>query len=138
MAEPQTLSTARPDMDIHADVNNIIVHYPPLAADQHQIHIVVTNGMVTAAGHVKSQPNRRYLLDAIPRVNGVVGVNSAALYDEDTLRREAGQVLPAGVQVNMRYGTAILTGDLPEGATAEDMFALLTNIPGIEKIVTQF
>jgi len=38
----------------------------------------------------------------------------------------------------MRYGTVILTGGFPEETTPEDSFALLTKIPGVEKVVTQF
>lgn len=138
MTEPQTLSTVRPDVDILADVNNLILHYPPLAADHHQIRVHVTDGVVYVAGHVKSQPSRRYLLDAIPKLPGVKGVNDAALHDEDTLRREIGKLIPAGVQVNLRYGAVILTGTLPEGMTADDLFALVVNVPGVEKIVSKF
>jgi len=137
MSEPQTVSTPRPDIDIRQDVYNLIQHYPPLAADQHQIHVLVTDGVVTVAGHVKSQPSRRYLLDAIPKVAGVKTVNGAALYDEDALRREIGKVTPTGVQVNVRYGSVILTGTLPPDMT-EDLFAQLTAIPGVEKVVTKF
>jgi osmotically-inducible protein OsmY len=137
MTEPQMLSTARPDVDIHADVNDVILRYPPLAADHHQIRVLVTDGVVSVAGHVKSQPSRRYLLDAIPKLPGVKIVNGAGLHDEDTLRREIGKLVPPGVQVNVRYGTVILTGSVPEGTTADDLFALLTNIPGVEKIITK-
>ncbi len=138
MADPQALSTTRPDMDIHQDVHNLILHYPPLAADLHQIHIVVSDGVVNVSGHVKSQPSRRTLLDLIPTIEGVKGVNGDSLYDEDTLRREVGRVIPIGIQVTMRYGTVILTGGFPEETTPEDSFALLTKIPGVEKVVTQF
>ena len=137
MSEPQMVSISRPDIDIRQDVYNIIQHYPPLAADQHQIHVLVTDGVVTVTGHVKSLPSRRFLLDAIPKLAGVESVNGAALYEEDALRREIGKVTPAGVQVNVRYGTVILTGNLPPDMTVE-LFEQLTSIPGVEKVVTRF
>jgi len=137
MSRSHTVSIARPDVDIHADVNNLILHYPPLASDQHQIRILVANGVVHLGGHVRSTPSRRYLIDAIPTIQGVTGVNDAALYDEDMLRLEIGKVLPTGLQVNMRYGTAILSGKLPDG-TSEEELVKLASLPGVERVVVNF
>lgn len=135
--ESQTTS-AVPDIDIHDEVNNVITRYPPLAADRHQIRVLVNNGIVYVGGHVKSRPSARYLLDAIARINGVRGVNGNALYDEETLRIEVGRVLPVGVLANTRYGTVILSGRLPEGVTHDDLAARLSTIPGVERVVSNF
>lgn len=136
MSDSQTVSTARPDVDIHADVQDLIQHYPPLAADHHQIRILVTNGVVHFAGHVKSQPSHRYLLDAARQIKDVTEVNGAALYDEDTLRLEVAKQTPMGVQVNVRYGTVILTGELPAGMSADELVETLARVPGVERVVT--
>jgi osmotically-inducible protein OsmY len=137
MAEPTT-ATTRPDIDIHDDVNDIIARYPPLAADRHQLRILVTDGVVHLAGHVKSQPSRRYLVDSIPQIDGVQGVNDRALYDEDTIRIEVGQVIPVGILATMRYGTVILSGKLPDGVTVDDLVSRLAQIPGVERVATNF
>lgn len=128
----------RPDIDIHSDIVDLIVHYPPLKADIHHIHIEVNGGVVVIHGHTRSPITRRYLLDAVGKVDGVQSVNADRFYDEETIRLEAGRVIPPGVLVNNRYGTLVLSGRLPEGTTLEQVVAAVSSVPGVERVMTEF
>lgn len=129
---------SRPDVDIVEDIYNIIAHYPPLQADRHRLRIAVQDGVVTLTGHVKSPITRRYLLDQAAKVSGVLAVDGEQLSTEETIRLEAGQRIPPGVIANAYYGTVILTGTPPDGASADDIARELSLIPGVERVVTKF
>ncbi|NJO83567.1 MAG: BON domain-containing protein [Blastochloris sp.] len=98
----------------------------------------VESGVVTFRGHIKSAITRRWLQDNIASVNGVVGVNTDVLYDEQSIRLETGQVIPAGVQTNVRYGLVILSGFLNTDTTSETVAQAVTRIPGVERVVLDF
>lgn len=135
-----TLSTivARPDLDIVEDVQTIIVRYPPLNNDRHKIHVTAENGVVFLSGYVSTPINRRWLVDRAAQVRGVIAVNDEALYDDETLRLDVGQVIPPGVIANVRYGVVVLTGRLPEGTTAEALAETVAAIPGVRQVITRF
>jgi osmotically-inducible protein OsmY len=130
--------TARPDIDIHNDILDLIVHYPPLNADRHHIHVEVKGGATVIHGHTRSSITRRYLLDSLGKVEGVQSVNADHFYDEETIRLDAGQVIPRGVLVNTRYGTLVLSGKLPDGTTIEQAVEAVSKIPGVERVMTEF
>ncbi len=137
MAEPTT-AHARPDIDIENDIYDLIMTYPPTASDRRQIHIRVQGGAVTLSGHVKTPINRRYLLNKVPQLSGVTHFDSSRLFDEETIRIDSGRALPIGVLVNVRMGTVILTGTLPEGVDLEAVATTINRLPGVERVVAQF
>ncbi|MEP7292439.1 MAG: BON domain-containing protein [Chloroflexota bacterium] len=134
----QTAHSNRPDMDIEADIIDVIAHYPPLQADRYHLHIEVRDGEVILSGHVRSMISRRTLLERAAQVRGVSSVSSGQLYDEETIRMEAGQQIARGVIANVKYGAVILTGAQPEGMTSEDVARSVSLIPGVERVVTRF
>jgi osmotically-inducible protein OsmY len=131
-------AAARPDIDIHNDILDLIVHYPPLNADRHHIHVEVSDGAVVVHGHTRTPITRQYLLDALKHVDGVQRVNADRFYDEESLRLEAGRAIPRGVLVNNRYGTLILSGRLPAGISIDQVLEAVSRIPGVERVVTEF
>lgn len=130
--------TTRPDVDIEEDIRDLIAHYPPLQADRHHLRIAVQDGTVVLSGHVKSLVTWRYLVDRAAQVSGVYTVNSDQLYSEEMIRLEAGQRIPTGVIANVVYEAIVLTGQLPEGANADDIVRELSLIPGVERVLTKF
>lgn len=135
MSEP-TIVQQRPDMDIQNDILAIIVQYPPTSADRHQIEVSVTDGQVMLKGHVKTPINRRYLINQIPAVSGVQSVDCSQLYDSETIRLEVGRRLPQGVIANVRFGTVVLTGELPENVNVEALAQSVANVPGVARVAT--
>jgi hypothetical protein len=129
-------STVRPDIDIDADVVDIIVRYPPLAMDRHHIQVKVENGVVYLSGHTTTPINRRYLVDRVAVLPGVIGVNADGLYDDVNISLAAGQLIPTGVIANSHYGTVVLSGKAP---TDVDGVAMrVAQIPGVVRVVTLF
>ncbi|MFO7323746.1 MAG: BON domain-containing protein [Chloroflexota bacterium] len=138
MAEVQEVQelTARPDTDIEADIQNLIIHYPPLNNDRHQITVTVRDGVAILSGHIRSLNTYDYFMRRLPSVPGLRDVNAEKLYVDENLRLAAGQVLPAGLIANVEYGTVILTGRQPEGITVDEVVARLATIPGVVRVVT--
>jgi osmotically-inducible protein OsmY len=130
--------STRPDIDIDDDVLNIILRYPPLAADHHHIRIHVENGVVHLSGHTSSPINRRYLLDRVIALPGVTEVLAGNLYDDVSISLEAGQVITTGVIANARYGTVVLSGTLLPDADADSVAMRVAQIPGVQRVVTAF
>lgn len=128
----------RPDVDIEEAIHDLIAHYPPLQADRHHFRVSVTDGVVALIGHVKSPISRLYLIERAAAVTGVRAVDAEQLFTEENIRLEAGQHIPTGVIANSAYGTVILTGKLPEDASAEGIVSQLSQIPGIERVITKF
>lgn len=128
----------RPDEDILADIHTLFSTYPPLQHDRHAVHIEVSRGVVTLKGYIKASPTYRYLQAHLPNVAGVRYIDADRLYDDEAIRRQVGKVLPLGVQVRMEYGTAILTGRLSEGVTAEEVVQRVASIEGVARVITAF
>ncbi|MDX2160928.1 MAG: BON domain-containing protein [bacterium] len=133
-----TMRSVRPDVDIAHDVQQILVHYPPLALDRRHVAIDVRQGVVVLRGHVKTPITRRYLVDHAVRTPDVVRVDADRLYTEEDLRLAAGGLVPDGVMVNVRYGTVILNGTLADAAARDALVAHISQIPGVEAVVTAF
>jgi osmotically-inducible protein OsmY len=136
MAETKVAGT-RADVDIQADIERLIVRYPPLNNDRHHIHLTVKDGMVTLQGHVRTPISRRYLLDGIGLIRGVNDVDATAFIDDENLRIEVGRSLPPGILANCEYGIVILSGTLPPGTTADELATQIANIPGVRKVVVK-
>lgn len=129
---------SRADGDILNDVERLIYQYPPLNNDRHQFKATVKNGVVSVSGYVQTWNTRRYLELNLPKINGVTGIDLSRLFDDDSIRIELGQVVPVGVIANVNYGTVVLTGDVPEGMTAEQVAAQIGTIQGVRRAVTAF
>ncbi len=135
MASTQSTS-ARPDGDIVNDIIEIIVHYPPLAADRPHLHVAVEHGRAVLTGHVRTPINRLLLVERTAQVADVSSVDASALYDEETIRLEVGALLPDGVIAAPRYGLMILTGELPDGAALDALIQNVGGVRGVDRIVT--
>lgn len=137
MAHPEMVS-ARPDVDIEEDIRDLIAHYPPLSHDRHRVKVSARGGKLTVAGYVKSRATRHYLLEHLPDIDGVSSVNDKEFFDDETIRIEAGRIVPPGVQVNVEYGAVILSGRLPTDVKEADVVKKIKIIPGAHRVVTAF
>jgi osmotically-inducible protein OsmY len=138
MKEP-TNAVSRPDVDIEADIEHLIAHYPPLVKDRHSFKTLVQNGVVTVSGHVQTPITRSYLLKNLPLVPGVTDVKSDYLYSDETIRLEASRLIPVGVVLGrVQYGSVVLTGTLPDGTTADALVSQIRNVPGVKQVFTDF
>jgi osmotically-inducible protein OsmY len=136
MAETST-AAVRSDLDIRDDVLAVIVTYPPTAADRHHIRVEVTRGQVTLWGHTRTPINRTYLNERVPSVRGVVSVDTSGLYDDDSICREAGRVLPDGLIANSQHGIVVLSGKATAGVVIDDVAQRIAALPGVAKVVTR-
>lgn len=129
--------TRRPDIDIQADIERLPLYYPPLAKDRHNIQVEVNTGAVTVTGHVQTPNTRRYFLNVIPRVEGVVSVDGSRLYDDESIRMEVGRLMPVGVNVGRcQYGNVVLVGTPPPDVSAADLTAQAQQVAGVRQVIT--
>ena len=124
----------RPDIDIDADLQQIIKNYPPLNNDRHHVTVSVNHGEVSVAGHIKAPMTRRVLASRFRNVAGVRSVNTDALYDDETIRLAAGKLIPAGALVTSDYGTVVLAGTL-DADTSAKVIRQLEHIPGVKHVI---
>lgn len=132
------IETTLADVDIQAAIDRLVTHYPPLVQDRHQLDFEVDKGKVVARGWVRTTITRRYLVDGLTALAGVVAVNSDQLYSDDDLRLQIGRLVPVGVFANMGYGAIVLTGDLPKGTTAAKLSAAIGKVKGVRAVYTDF
>lgn len=128
----------RPDVDIEADVNNIIAMYPPLMADRHHVDVIVQSGVVVLKGHVKTPISRLYLIEHVAAIHGVVGISADHLYDDETIRLNVGKQVPYGVYANPIFGIVALTGKLPDGVSQDEIIQRTASVPGVVRVVAAF
>jgi osmotically-inducible protein OsmY len=137
MAETQLLNP-RPDIDVETEIQNKILQgYPPMLNDRHHVDITVSNGRVTLSGHVKTPMTRRFVLSKLERISGVTSIDASALYDDETIRLQAGKVIPSGVLVTSNYGTVILAGK-PGNVSPSEIARRIAQITGVKQVVTAF
>jgi hypothetical protein len=126
---------ARPDVDIEEDVNDIIVTYPPLAADRHHIHVTVQSGVVVIDGHVRTPINRRVLIERTSDIPGVAGINADEFFDDETIRLQVGKLLPYGIYANPAFGVVALTGKPPVEPSVQEIIQRVARVPGVVRVV---
>ncbi len=132
-------SVARPALDIELDLQDLVAHYPPAAHDQHHFDFVISDGVVTLNGNVKSRVTHQFLLDKVPEIEGVRDVRAEALANDDDLRLETAKLTPYGVFVNVEYGIVKLTGRLDAGTDVNALVnQIISSVPGIRRIYTAF
>lgn len=127
--------TPRPDIDILSDVNSVIAQYPPTAADRHSFTTTVQDGLVTLHGHVRTPISRRYLINELPKLDGVRALDSDALFDDESIRLDVGRLLPDGAMANVLQGTVALAGALPHGDDLVALADVLARVPGVVRVV---
>jgi osmotically-inducible protein OsmY len=128
-------TTTRPDIDLEHDLEEIIIHYPPLMQDRHHIQVSVKSGVVTVQGYTRSPNSRRYLLEKIPLVEDVTEVHADQFFDDESIRFEVGRLIPAGqIFVRMEHGVVILSGRVPDGVNLGEIIQKVQQIPGVRKV----
>lgn len=125
----------RPDTDIRADIESLIVHYPPLNNDRFHIQVRVEGGVALLSGHVRSFNTYSYFMQALEQVPDLRGVNADYLHVDENIRLEVGSVLPAGLIANVSYGTVVLSGKSPDDMTIDEVVARIGAIPGVVRVV---
>ncbi|MCU0499300.1 MAG: hypothetical protein MUF87_18255 [Anaerolineae bacterium] len=135
MADTSAKITQRPDVDIHHDIHNLIVHYPPAAHDHRALHIEVKAGAVKLSGVFKARVTQTYILDKLPNIAGIQSLDITQLYNDDDLRLEVAKVVPFGVYVNLEYGQVKLTGKHPTDLSLETLVSRISAIPGVTRII---
>jgi hypothetical protein len=135
---PLTSTAVVPDLDLEHALHQTFLGHAPLMHDRHRIALKVKDGHVTVTGHVKSSITRRYMAEHLSQVAGVQSLDLSGLYDDDTIRREAGHLVPPGVFVNVEYGAVILSGTLPPDMSIEALVGQIGALPGAHRVLTMF
>ena len=125
----------RPDIDILDSLQLWMTGYPPLVNDRNHIQVRVEAGVVILSGNIKTPITRNYLLSHIKQIAGVQGVDDSALYDDETIRLNVGQVLTNGTIGQVEWGTVILAGKLPEGDVLDALIERIGKIAGVKRVV---
>jgi osmotically-inducible protein OsmY len=128
----------RPDVDIEEDVNELVGSFAPLKASRPYFDIRIEDGIVKLEGNVRSPQARLVLLNNIPRIPGVLGMDPSQLYDDDTIRFAVGQVLPPGLFASVQFGVVALTGKLPAGVSSDAIINAIQSIPGVRRVGAEF
>jgi osmotically-inducible protein OsmY len=132
------LTDHRPDMDIEEEIELLIRSFAPLKTSRGHFTFKSADGHVTVEGNVRSPQARRVLVDNIPHIRGVVSCDSSKLLDDETVRLAVGVLMPPGVTASVHYGTVALTGELPEGASAETIIKAVSAVPGVRRVGAEF
>lgn len=131
-------ATHRPDVDIEEDIAELIRSYSPLKASRQYFNYKSQGGSVILDGNVRSPQARRVLVDNIPHIPGVTGLDANGLFDDETVRIGVGARLPTGVFANVHYGAVALTGRLPEGMSAQDLINSVSSVAGVRRVGAEF
>jgi osmotically-inducible protein OsmY len=128
----------RPDVDIEEEIELLIRSFAPLKASRPYFTVKSTGGHIQLEGNVRSPQARRVLIDNIPHIKGVVSVDSTNLYDDEMVRLAVGQLLPAGIVASVHYGAVALTGQLPDGASADVILNAVKGVAGVRRVGAEF
>ena len=128
----------RPDVDIEDEIDLLCRSFAPLKASRGYFTIKSVKGRVRLIGNVRSPQARRVLLDNVPHIRGVVACDGSELYDDEMIRFAVGQLLPPGVVSSVHYGAVALTGDLPDGAVADEIISAVKNVKGVRRVAADF
>ena len=128
------VQTYRPAEDIAEDIAALVRHYPPLVQSRSWFTYQVADGVVTLEGHIKSAIAEGILLDNLPRIPGVIRVDSSGLFNDEDLRLALGKLLPVGVTLYVDYGYVVIMGSLPARRKPEALIARLAKVPGVRTL----
>lgn len=129
---------SRPDIDIEEEIGQLIRSYAPLKSSRGYFHYQCLDGHVRLTGNVRSPQARRVLVDNVPRLRGVVSVDSSQLYDDEMIRFAVGQLIPPRVFASVQYGAVSLTGRPPEGASPDAITEAVGKVPGVRRVGAEF
>ncbi len=129
---------AQTDTMIEEDIYHLMMSYTPVKHDRHQIEVAVKDGHITVSGYVKGRPAHTFIIQQLPKINGVKPVDTTALYFDENIRIQTGHMIPYGVLVAVEYGSVILSGNLPEGETVEALVKKVAHVPGVHRVLTSF
>lgn len=133
----ESVITARPDLDIAYEIEDVMYQYPPLSHDRHHVQMNVSGGGVVLSGNVKTPITRRYLVEQVQHLDGVVTLNAEGLYDDETMRLEVAKLMPLGIFMRIEFGVVQLTGSAPAGTTADDLAAQIAVVPGVRRVISR-
>ncbi len=125
-------------IQINTAAHKVLHSYPPLSHDRHRVEIAVDDGVLTVSGYVKALPTYNYALNNLKAVAGLRGFNADNFHCDEVIRRDVGQAIPIGVQVNVEYGAVILAGRLPEDTDVEQIVRKVALVPGVHRVLTSF
>ncbi len=128
----------RPDEDIEEEIELLIRSFSPLKTSRGYFSYKSVDGHITVEGNVRSPQARRVLVDNIPHIRGVVSLDSTKLVDDEMLRIAVGELLPPGVLASVHYGAVALTGNLPDGASANTIMDEVSKLPGVRRVGSEF
>jgi osmotically-inducible protein OsmY len=128
----------RPDVDIEEEIELLCRSFAPLKASRGYFKSTSVNGHVKVQGNVRTPQARRVLLDNLPHIRGVIDCDGDELYDDEMIRFAVGQLLPPGVLANVHYGAVALTGNLPEGVSAEAIVNAAKAVSGVRRVGSEF
>lgn len=138
MAGHQQVKAARADIDIQEDVNAAFLTYPPLSHDRKRIHVNIDAGIVTASGNVKTGQAREIFAREVSKIEGVHAVNTAALYDDESIRLQVGGIVPYGVLTAVSYGAVVLSGKAPAEPELKRLVDKVSKIEGVRTVIPNF
>jgi osmotically-inducible protein OsmY len=125
-------------VDIEEDVDELVSSFAPLKASRPHFDIRIEDGIVKLEGNVRSPQARLVLLNNIPRIPGVLGMDPSQLYDDETIRFAVGQVLPPGLFASVQFGVVALTGKLPAGVSSDAIVSAIQSIPGVRRVGAEY
>ena len=128
----------RPDEDIEEEIELLTRSFSPLKTSRGYFAYRSVDGHITVTGNVRSPQARRVLIDNIPHIRGVVSCDSTKLIDDEMVRIAVGELLPPGVLASVHYGAVGLTGDLPDGASADTIMEAVSKVPGVRRVGAEF
>lgn len=128
----------RPDVDIEEDIDELIASFAPLKASRPYFDYRIEEGIVKLEGNVRSPQARLVLLNNIPRIPGVLGMEPSQLYDDDSIRFAVGQVMPPGLFASVQFGVVALTGKLPPGVSSDAIISAILAIPGVRRVGAEY
>lgn len=134
----ENISVLRSDMDILEDLHNLIYTYPPASHDREYFHVTVQDGVAKVSGHLRSIVVNHWMRGTLPQVEGLRALDLDALYNDDDLRLQVGQLVPPGVFVNVNHGAVTLTGRLPREVTDVEVVQRVATVKGVTRIGTLF
>jgi osmotically-inducible protein OsmY len=134
MLFPMGQTHHRPDVDIEADIEQLVRSFAPLKASRSFLTFRVEAGHVIIEGNVRNPQARRVLVENVPRIEGVSSIDHSRLYDDEMVRFAVGQILPPGIFAAVQYGNVALTGRLSLTASADAIIQAVKAIPGVRRV----
>lgn len=134
MAEHAQETLVHSDEVIAQQIRDFIRTYDPVKASRPSFTFSVINGVVRLEGYVANRREYRVLLDNIPHMPGVVAVDDAMLYDDESLSLTLAHYLPLGVRIRVEDGTVSLMGHIQDDTNAMELILDLAALPGVDEV----